>query len=336
MSQKGIYIVLGLVAIFSFALVLEAQAAVGALVDPTVTVNTVYGGRLGTYTVSFQNQSSTEVETQIRVIFPSGFNISGATASSGITASATGAAIVASSTVSGQELTIWLADGSVTVASETIEISVIPNIQSPYAGGSQTFGIQTRTKANDPIDEASSTAVVFTASPNTTTETTADTIAPISLLTTPSAATTISAGEAYTIQGISNDAGGSSVQKVEVSVDGGETWLATEKDDDFSYTGSYKWKYAWSNPTEGDYTVQARATDTTGNVETPGTGVKVTVTGVAASPTPTPTPAPTPPPAADKPIAEMTVPELQAKLVQVQQQVVTLLQQLLTLLTAQL
>ncbi|OHA64441.1 MAG: hypothetical protein A2940_02315 [Candidatus Wildermuthbacteria bacterium RIFCSPLOWO2_01_FULL_48_29] len=324
MKKEFFYILAGLVAIFSFALVSEAQAL--NLDDPTITPVTLYGGRVGSYTVSFAVGSSTEIEAQIRLIFPSGFVLPATMASSSITSSSTGSEIVATSTVSGQEVTIWLADGGVTAASETIQLSGIPNIQSPYAGGSKIIGIETRTAANGASDAASATAVVFVASPKTTTETTADQTAPTSLLTTPSAETTISAGEEYVIKGVSNDAGGSSVQKVEVSVDGGGTWLAAERDDDFSYAGSYRWKYAWSNPTAGDHTVQVRATDTEGNRETPDVGVAVTVSAVVAAPTPTPTPT-----------AETTaIQQLQMQVVSLQQQVVALLQQLIQLLQGQM
>jgi len=324
MKKEFFYILAGLVAIFSFALVSEAQAL--NLDDPTITPVTLYGGRVGSYTVSFAVGSSTEIEAQIRLIFPSGFVLPATMASSSITSSSTGSEIVATSTVSGQEVTIWLADGGVTAASETIQLSGIPNIQSPYAGGSKIIGIETRTAANGASDAASATAVVFVASPKTTTETTADQTAPTSLLTTPSAETTISAGEEYVIKGVSNDSGGSSVQKVEVSVDGGGTWLAAERDDDFSYAGSYRWKYAWSNPTAGDHTVQVRATDTKINVESPGAGVKVTVLpSVVVTPiSPTPTPA-----------SETTIQSLQIQVVSLQQQVVALLQQLIQLLTGQ-
>src|SRR3989338_2119262 len=172
MKKEFFYILAGLVAIFSFALVSEAQAL--NLDDPTITPVTLYGGRVGSYTVSFAVGSSTEIEAQIRLIFPSGFVLPATMASSSITSSSTGSEIVATSTVSGQEVTIWLADGGVTAASETIQLSGIPNIQSPYAGGSKIIGIETRTAANGASDAASATAVVFAASPKTPTETTAD------------------------------------------------------------------------------------------------------------------------------------------------------------------
>jgi len=320
--------------IFSFALVSGAQAATGLLVDPTITATSVYGGRTVNYTVSFQNQSSTEVGTQIELIFPSGFNISGATATSGMTASTSGSSIVASSTVSGQSLTLWLADGSVTAASETIEVSGIPNIQSPYAGGSQAFGIMTRTQAGDEIDDGSST-VAFTASPKTIIDTpsASDTTAPTSLVTTPSAATSISGGVEYVLKGLSNDSGGSYVQKVEVSVDGGATWLTAERDGDISYTGSYKWKYAWQNPAAGDYTIKVRATDSKGNRETPSAGVSITVSGAVTPLLEADTLSPTPAPESGE---AGTVEALQAQITTLQQTVLGLLQQLVQLLTAQL
>ena len=337
MRKEFYIIVVGLVAVFSLAFVSSAQA--GTLTEASTTPDTLYGGRVSSYAVSFKVASSTEVGAQIRLIFPAGFDVSGSTATTTITMSSTlAAAIVASSTVVGQEITLWLADGAIAVAADTIHLSGISAIQSPYAGGSLTLGIETRTLENGISDDASATAVTFAASPKPTTKTTLDKIAPTSILTTPSVWTSISAGQEYVIKGISSDAGGSSVQKVEVSVDNGQTWLVAESDGDFSYAGSYEWKYVWKSPTAGEYTVRSRATDAKLNVESPSAGVKVTVTGASVSPTPTPAPPPAggPVPALEKPIAQMTASELQAKITQLQQQVVALLMQLVQLLTAQL
>lgn len=323
--KKELFILAGLIAIFSFALVSTAQA--GALTEASATVDTLYGGRVSNYAVSFKVASSAEVGAQVRLIFPSGFNLPSTIASSTITMSSTlAAAIVASSTVSGQEITLWLADGAVAVAADTIHFSGIPNIQSPYSGGSQTLEIQTRTLADELSDAASSTAISFVASPKTSTDTSPDKIAPTSLITTPGAPATIPAGQEYAIKGISNDAGTSYVQKVEVSIDGGATWVSAERDGDISYTGSYKWKYVWQNPTAGEYTVQARGTDAEGNRETAAAGVKVTVEGGAAAPTPTPAPVP----------ETSTIQSLQLQVISLQQQVVALLQQLLQLLQARM
>jgi len=293
----------------------------------TITPTSSEGGYVSNYTVSFVVASSTEIESQIRLIFPAGFDVAGATATSTITASSTGSAIVASSTVSGQEITIWLADGSVTAASETIEIASIPNIQSPYLGGSFTLGIETRTLADTLSNSASSTSFSIVASRNTgqTGAGPTDKTRPTSLITDPASALTLTEGEEYVIKGISTDAGGSSVNKVEVSVDDGKTWSAA--DNTGYYGSSFEWKYVWKDTTAGDYTIRARGTDSVGNRETLSAGVKATVTAAAVSPTPSPTPTPA---------GETTVEALQSQIATLQQQVITLMQQLIALLMAQL
>jgi hypothetical protein len=71
----------------------------------------------------------------------------------------------------------------------------------------------------------------------------------------------------YSIIGTASDVG-SQIQKVEVSINGG-AWTEA--------TGTTSWSYAWTIPSEGQYTIQSRATDASGNVETPSAGVNVTV-----------------------------------------------------------
>ena len=326
--KKEFYIIVGLVAVFSFALVLPADA--GTLTSVTVTPTNTYGGQIGNYTVSFIVASSTEVEARIVLIFPDGFSVNAA-ATSTITASAGGSEVLASSTASGQELTLWLADGAITPALDTIEVSSIGGIQSAYAGGSFTLGVGTRTLANEISDSASSTA--FTINSSGTTGAVPDTSPPKSQILAPTAGLSISAGTRYVIQGTGSDVGGSTVRQVEVSVDGGKTWFLAQSN---SAGSSFSWEYAWQNPVAGEYTIRVRATDAKGNVESPSAGVKVTVAASAVSPVPTPTPTPAPTPVVEKPIAQMTASELQAKITQLQQQVIALLQQLIQLLRAQL
>jgi len=180
------------------------------------------------------------------------------------------------------------------------------------------------------IDDASVT-VTYIASPKSVIGSGVDNTPPTSLMTDPVSALTLAEGESYTIKGISVDAGGSYVQKVEVSVDAGSTWSVVE---DVTYlASSYKWEYTWEDAVEGDYTIQVRATDAVGNIETPSAGVKATVTGTAVSPAPTPVPTltPTPPPA-----GEMTLAGLETALADAQQQLLGLLKKLVALLTAQL
>ena len=328
--KKELYIFISLVAVFSLVLVQSAQAGAIEAAFFTVTPAVKYGDRVSDYNVSFVVASSTEVESRIRLIFPGGFALPSTMATSSITSSAGGSEVVASATVSGSEVTIWFADGAVTTASDTIEISNIPGMKNPGGGGSFTLGIEARTLANDLSDQGSSTAFTIIASPATApppAPTYGFVSPPTSQIAVPAAGITISAGTPYIISGTSIDSGPYAVTKVEVSVDGGSTWLAARVE--ARGVGEYSWKYTWANPTPGSYTVQVRGTDSAGNVETPSAGVKVTVAGLV-------TPTPTPTPVVEKPIAQMTVPELQAKITQLQQQLLVLLQQLIQILTAQL
>ncbi|MCC7372260.1 MAG: Ig-like domain-containing protein [Chloroflexi bacterium] len=76
----------------------------------------------------------------------------------------------------------------------------------------------------------------------------------------------------YSVTGTASDTG-SGVQKVEVSTDGGATWN--------NATGTTSWTYSWVWAANGSYTVQSRATDNAGNVQSPVTSVTVTADGAA-------------------------------------------------------
>ena len=76
-------------------------------------------------------------------------------------------------------------------------------------------------------------------------------------------------GSSYIITGTADDGSGSGVKKAEISLDGGNTWVAA--------TGTTTWTYTWALPQNGTYTIKSRATDKANNVEIPGHGVTVTV-----------------------------------------------------------
>ncbi len=93
-----------------------------------------------------------------------------------------------------------------------------------------------------------------------------DTTAPTSTLTTPPAS--VADGARITLSGTAADAGGT-VAGVEISTDGGDTWHPA--------TGTTSWTYSWvahGNPTSR---IHVRATDDSGNTQTPGAGVTVAV-----------------------------------------------------------
>ncbi|HVP05115.1 MAG TPA: fibronectin type III domain-containing protein [Dehalococcoidia bacterium] len=95
--------------------------------------------------------------------------------------------------------------------------------------------------------------------------TTAEMVAPTSTITDPTAGQTLS-GSSYTIHGTAS-ANGGSVSKVEVSTNGGQTWA--------NASGTTSWSYNWSLPSSGVFQIMSRATDSNGNVELPGEGIKV-------------------------------------------------------------
>lgn len=90
-----------------------------------------------------------------------------------------------------------------------------------------------------------------------------DTTPPASTVTSPGNGAAIMASS-FTIAGNASDTG-SNVTKVEISTDGGSTWNLA--------TGVTSWSYAWAIPSDGTYTIQSRATDDAGNIETPIAGI---------------------------------------------------------------
>jgi hypothetical protein len=92
-------------------------------------------------------------------------------------------------------------------------------------------------------------------------------------------------GCTYTIRGTAHDYY-SGVAGVEVSTDNGQTWQPAQ--------GTTNWTYTWTIPSDGMYTLKARARDVANNRETPGTAVLVVVSECSgATPTWTPTRTPT-------------------------------------------
>jgi hypothetical protein len=97
-----------------------------------------------------------------------------------------------------------------------------------------------------------------------------DTTAPRAAISSPSAGATVQSGTAVTISGTASDVGGV-VGGVEVSTDGGTTWHPA--------SGRGNWSYTWRpGGATGSATVQARATDDSGNIGAPAS-LTVTVVG---------------------------------------------------------
>ncbi len=96
-----------------------------------------------------------------------------------------------------------------------------------------------------------------------------DAAAPTSTISSPAAGATVQSGSAVTISGTAADTGGGVVGGVEVSVDGGVTWHPA--------TGRAAWNYTWIPSGSGSVTIKSRATDDSGNIETPNAGATINV-----------------------------------------------------------
>ncbi len=96
-----------------------------------------------------------------------------------------------------------------------------------------------------------------------------DKIAPSSTISAPTSGGSVTIGNSVTITGTAADAGGGVVAGVEVSGDGGSTWHPA--------SGRQTWSYAWTPSVVGNTTIQSRAVDDSGNIETPTPGVTINV-----------------------------------------------------------
>ena len=97
---------------------------------------------------------------------------------------------------------------------------------------------------------------------------------PVSAIAAPTNNSTIG-GLSYTISGTSSDGTGTSssgVGSVQIRINNG-SWLNTVN----TGTGFNTWTYAWTGYTSGTFTLQSRATDSAGNVETSPLTTSVTV-----------------------------------------------------------
>ena len=312
---SGLVILVGLVAGFSFLLVSTTYA--GAVTGISIQPSVVRVGATASYKIDFT--PATDASSTL-IIFPSTFDISGATLIA--TSSNMAGKVYATSTAQTKEMDA----GGTTPFTAAGDFSVtIGGIVNPSQAGSFTMTITTKDGTDGTgtdVDTGSATFVILKATAP------ADTAAPVSKIIRPTARATISAGQSYVIEGTGSDE--STVAEVEVSLDDGKTWSIAKS---ISSPGTFRWEYVWQNPTEGEYTIRVRATDSAGNIESPAAGVKVTVPAALVPAVP---PEEVPEVVPEKPITEMTVQELQTKVAELQQTLINLLQQLVQLLQQQL
>jgi hypothetical protein len=103
-----------------------------------------------------------------------------------------------------------------------------------------------------------------------------DATPPTSTVTSPAPGANITDGASVTVTGTAADSGGGVVAGVEISTDGGTTWhpVTTMSAADTSVTWSYTWIAAHGSPTA---TIETRATDDSGNIESPSDAVTVNI-----------------------------------------------------------
>ncbi|RKS02408.1 DUF4082 domain-containing protein [Flavobacterium sp. 102] len=91
---------------------------------------------------------------------------------------------------------------------------------------------------------------------------------PVSVIGSPVNNSILPQNSQVTISGTASDTDGA-VAGVEVSVDGGTTWNVA--------VGMTNWSYSWIPTAQGLVTIQTRAFDDNGNIETPGEGITITI-----------------------------------------------------------
>jgi len=91
---------------------------------------------------------------------------------------------------------------------------------------------------------------------------------PTATITVPASGASVQTGVPTTITGTATDTGGV-VAGVEISVDGGTTWHPA--------SGRASWSYTWTPGAPGTVTIQVRAVDDSGNLQSPPTSRTVTV-----------------------------------------------------------
>lgn len=100
-----------------------------------------------------------------------------------------------------------------------------------------------------------------------------DTTPPVSQVSSPANGSQVRVNTAVAISGTAVDSGGGVIGGVEVSVDGGTTWHPA--------AGRESWSYSWTPSASGFYTIRTRATDDSGNLETPSPGITVAASTTA-------------------------------------------------------
>jgi DMSO/TMAO reductase YedYZ molybdopterin-dependent catalytic subunit len=88
-----------------------------------------------------------------------------------------------------------------------------------------------------------------------------------SLITSPTEGVSVKAGTPVTVSGVAWD-GGYGIRIVEISTDGGKTWVAASLGEDTGRFAFRSWSHAFAQRQRGKYVVMARATNKIGQTQT--------------------------------------------------------------------
>ncbi len=212
--------------------------------------------------------------------------------------------------------------GTIGAAQQQLLTGLNPNTQ-------YTFAVRARGAGTSISATSSLTPICFAPA---SARAAADSIPPITRVTSPAANSNVLAGQPLTIRGTALDAGGSSVQKIEVSLDEGVTWNLARAVHNIE--ASLIWEFTWQNPVVGTKTIRVRAYDWFGNIESPVVLPVVVTTALPQVSAPIITPAVPAAPTLPfiNPVGEV---QIKANIAHLQRQLILLLQQLLTILANQ-
>ncbi len=194
-------------------------------------------------------------------------------------------------------------------------------IGSNFRTETKYWYVAMKSENEDGISKVSN--VVYCYVPETSTQR-GDNIAPETTIENPEDGEKILEGKNYTIKGTSQDFGGSSVQKVEISFDGGKSWKNVVAKASISY--GFEWEYEWQNPKEGFYEIKIRATDWFENLEDTKIVEVEAVSEIAVDETNETT-------TTNTASTTSQTSDLQSMIVQIQAQIIQLIQQLIALLS---
>ncbi len=298
--KKEIYILIGLVAVFSLIPILSAKA--GSLSSITITPANTLGNRTDNYTIGFTTATTilAASTTKVALTFPNGFSVASAATTTDVT-TGLGNRVLTTMSVLGQVITLNLTATSTdsTAGAATI---VLSTITSPIAGGSFTVAVATQDEDATTIDSGTSAAFIIVAA------------------VVPSTA----AGKSYNINFSANPSEGGIVPPNGSYTEGTSIMVNAVPKSGYVFLSWEENGVEISKQSTYSFTVTAKR------------GLVARFKAVEAKATPEEATPAVSAVSEEKPISQMTAQEIQAKIIEIQQKLIILIQELIKLLQAQL